>query len=965
MPTDTRQEILDLFTQIDETYWGPEERAMIDRAIALSQELGDEELEYKARIRLTASAARTGDTDAQITSFAWCLAKHDADPHRFPNDIENNAADLMWQFKWMIGSLDCNPIFSLDQGDAMLADMEAHYVKEGVGPSGVITARFQHAWTTGNIDKAKELRAVLTSTPRDDHSHCDACGRSELAGFAAEFGEEEIALKLVDEIMEGHFSCGEEPEHALSRTLVAKLRADRLDDALDSHLRSYRLARRNPDNLTIVADNMVFCAITGNEARGLAMVERHISWLAHDALNESGQLNLLTAIAAVLESVIASGHGDQVVRGADSEALGRFFGTHEGTWTVSDLAAASWEAAERLASAFDERNGNDYRSSKVAKARDLLSEHWDLPVASEVFLPTPVTAAAPSTAAEWLALAEVHVYSGNAPAAIEALRSGLDTNGADPYTRTRLWQLLVSSLLQVEDTQAAQDALRERIAALREAGRDLQADLETRMGLGLFGDASPQSAEALEAELVTLSATPGPELADVELTLADTLLSLANQQDESSDDAQEEAADTAEVDRFIALYESAIPHAETLPALQSSGLFDLAVILATRKNDLERGVSLLDDILALPVSDGCKAAVWRERARMLGGLERYDEGATSADEAVAILARYQASDAVIRNSLLAAALLRDAGRMEEAVNRIRYALREAEHLGGSTTGLRYQLGETLRMAGHPVSAVEVLWEVLRDEEEAEVGPADRGETAFELALGFQACEKYGNAVSMFEQAADLYEEGERPAMAADMLRRRGNMFRDFDMPEEALESLTRSWELAEDLEEDYVIRVNIAEALAMVKGRQEDPTALDDMDKALAILESDPSGPYLWRAADLIDTKARVLGDLKREEEAVATFLLAGDKYAEAGDLAASARAEHFASQVLTKGLERAADAVPVWKSALEHVDAAIAAGADAGDMRQSIVLQWGDALESLGRTSEAAQVRALLDEKG
>jgi tetratricopeptide (TPR) repeat protein len=300
--------------------------------------------------------------------------------------------------------------------------------------------------------------------------------------------------------------------------------------------------------------------------------------------------------------------------------------------------------------------------------------------------------------------------------------------------------------------------------------------------------------------------------------------------------------------------------------------------------------------------------------------------------------------------------------MEEAVSRIRYALREAEHLGGTTTGLRYQLGETLRLAGHPVEAVEILWEVMRDEEEAEISPADRGETAFELALGFLDCKKYGNAVSMFEKAANLYEEGERPALAADMLRRRGNMFRDFDMPDEALESLTKAWELAEPLEADYAIRVNVLEALAMVKGQREDSTAVDDMDKTLTILQSDPTGPYIWREADLIDTKARVLGDLKREEEAVATFLLAGDKYTEAGDLAASARAEHFAAQVLTKGLDRPADAVPLWKSALEHVDAAIAAGADSANLRQSIVLQWGDALEGLGRTSEAAQVRALLD---
>ncbi len=364
---DTRARIAELIERIDATYWGPEERAMIDQALALAQEIGDEGLEYLVRLRLTSSASQTGDTDAMLSSFAWCLAKHDLDPVRFPTEISSSMADLMWQFKWMIGALDASPVFTRAQCEAMLDDMEAHYRKENLGMSGVITARLQHAWRTGLIDQAKALRALLQSTPRDEHSHCDACGRSELAGFAVEVGEEDLALNLVDEIIEGDYACGEEPEGALARTLVAKLRAGRFDDALSSHQRSYRLARDNPDNITIVADNMIFCAITSNEARGLEMVERHLPWLAHDALNEAGLLNLLTAIALVLTAVDRAGHGDQVVRRADAENLRRFFGEHAGPWTAADLATAAWAAVEALATRFDQRNGNTHADGGAKK----------------------------------------------------------------------------------------------------------------------------------------------------------------------------------------------------------------------------------------------------------------------------------------------------------------------------------------------------------------------------------------------------------------------------------------------------------------------------------------------------------------------------------------------------------------------------------------------------------------------
>ena len=85
--------------------------------------------------------------------------------------------------------------------------------------SGVLTARFEDAWSAGRWDEAEALRQRLEATPRDSHSHCDACGRSQFAGYFAETGREADAVRLVEEMIEGGFRCGEEPEHALSRSL--------------------------------------------------------------------------------------------------------------------------------------------------------------------------------------------------------------------------------------------------------------------------------------------------------------------------------------------------------------------------------------------------------------------------------------------------------------------------------------------------------------------------------------------------------------------------------------------------------------------------------------------------------------------------------------------------------------------------------------------------------------------------
>ena len=943
MPAPTKQQVEDLLAKIDDTYWGPEERAMIDEALALTQQLGDEPLEYQVRMRLTASAARTGDNDAMLSSFAWCLAKHDADPTAFPTVLIGEMSDLMWQFKWMAGAIYSSPAFTLAQGKAVLDDMEAHYRKENLGLSGVLMARFEHAWKTGDIEGAKALRTELQTTPRDDHSHCDACGRSELAGFAAETGDEAQALKLVDEIIEGGFTCGEEPEHALARTLVARLRAGRLDEARDQHIRSYRLARDNPDNITIVAHDLAFCAITGNEARGLAMLERHLPWLSYDALNELGQFNLLLAMWAVLESVLRVAQGDQVVRGANRADLAALFGPHDAPWTVAELTPVMLAAATKLADAFDARNGNAYYAGKIASQRALLDEHYDVPIATDVFAPPEAAVPQPRTPVDWLDAASVYGFSNMPDEAADAARHALASS--DAALRATALKSLISVALFRDDIDEAKRLFAERQQALREGGRPSQADMEQRVGLTIMGQHAADSQQRLEAELARLTATStGPELADVQTTLAELL----SQQDD------------CDIDRVKTLFTAALEPAAPVPDLQAAVLRNLMEISAYQ-DDQQAALGFCDRLLALPLSAGFKTFALYYRARLLADLDRGEEGIDGLDEAARIYAKYGVRRGVVDCTLLATELLRRAGRHDEELAHAHYALREAELMDVATTGIRYRLGRALTATGNPDAAGEVLWQVDQDEEAAgEEAPASRAETKLALAEAFEAGEHYGNAVSMYRDAADLLVEAEQPADAANMLRRAANILREFEMWDDACETINKAYDLVKGTK--LPMEVQVLEARGYAKAGAGDATALDDVDAAIAIVQADPDGPFTWKIGDLTDSKGRMLMDLERREEAVAVFLQAADSYAAGDDLASAARAEHFAAQNLAGPLERPADAVPIYKAALARADEALKANPETDtDLRESIIVKLAEALEQTGRAAEAAAVRAKL----
>lgn len=376
--------VQDLLEEADTLPCGPAERALLDEALRRAEAAGDEEAAYATRMRLTQSAHMTGDTDAMFSSFGWCVGKHDADPERFPITVDG--CDLLFQYKWMAGRLSTNPTFSLAQIEAMHEDMRARYAAAGATMSGVVQSQFHIATVTGRLDEAAAFLERRSTIEDDRYSHCEACVRNEDAWFHQLRGHDDDAIRIYDEMFENRMSCGEEPETSEAQALLPYLRAGRFDDAKAAHQRSYRVARSNADGFGIIADHLVFCAVTGNEARGLAMLERHLPALVNDPINLSGHADGLIAVGVLLDAVARAGHGDLPVRGADAPDLARYLGTEStdaADWTVSAVAARAWAAAEHLTRAFDERNGNGFRTERLEAARALATEHWDLPLSVE------------------------------------------------------------------------------------------------------------------------------------------------------------------------------------------------------------------------------------------------------------------------------------------------------------------------------------------------------------------------------------------------------------------------------------------------------------------------------------------------------------------------------------------------------------------------------------------------------
>lgn len=927
---DPRRRLRSLFEQIDRTPWGPAEQALVADAVTLAQEIGDEELEYQARMRQTASANMGGMTDIMLNSFAWCLAHHDSDPQRFPIDIENGAADLMWQFKWMAATLRASPAFSSEQIAAVLDDMAQHYSRAGLGMSGVLTARFEDAWGAGRLDEAEQLRVQLETTPRDDYSHCDACGRSQVAGFFAATDRDEQAIGLVEEMINGGFSCGEEPEHALSRVLLPFLRTGRLDDARTAHLRSYRLAKDNPDSLGIVANNIIFAAVTGNEARALSMVERHLPWLAHDQLNADGHFAALSAFAFALARVADVGHGDALVRGAASPALASFFGPHDDTWTVSELAVAAQAAADRIGAEFDARDGSDWHAQRSARFAALRASRWDVPVRSDSFAPPP--AAAPVDAQGWYDRA---LALGSFGSERDALRAASHADGLqEPAERARLLGLRIGALASLEDWAAAEALLPARADALREAGKAQQAQLEARRGLAMFGRNTDADVAGLEQEWRDAALLPDWTRGDLAMTLASFRLR-ADRLDEALEFA------TAAGVAFTAAGDARLVAASTM----------LTTMVHLRNGDLVQASRLIDSLLAQEdLNAGQRARGLEMRARLRGAAGELDEAAADADAAAGLLAALGGALSLAEMQMLAGVLWEDAGHLDQAVLRYRSGARLLAQEGGDADGANFRLGRAMVLLGDAAEAAELLSEVLQHEESIEAPPSSRALTAGLLARALAGAEEFGQAVSAFDYAAQLHASAGEPAEQALMLTEQAKILARFGEHPEARTLLEQAADLVRPTDAVGAI-ADVLHNLAQAYGGVGDERAFALLDEVQALaVEHDAD----WLEADVTDSRGRALIEAGRLDEGVAALLTAADGFADLGDPGSAGGAELFAARTLVDA-ERLEDSVPLYRSVLDRAEGI-------PPLRQVGALELGTVFEKLGRTAEAAEVRGLLD---
>ncbi|WP_335936761.1 hypothetical protein [Streptomyces sp. PTD5-9] len=287
--------------------------------------------------------------------FARLLTLFDEQPDVFD---ERRRHTLFWRFKWVANALLALPEIPLASLRQWLTEMRDRYEKAGLGLQPYYGQAYQLAAHVGEgAHLAFELWAGRSRTRLSD---CEACEICERALYHRAAGDDERALDAWEPVLAGKESCQEEPARSVSYALLPLLRTGRVEPARALHLAGYRSCRRNPSMSGEVGRHLEFCALTGNEARGLELLAENRN-LFDEVDSPLDLLDFLTGVEVLLQRVEFLGHGGLPAAGYAGRA-----------WTAAGLRAEVRGRADDLAARFDARNGTtahtDRRRTRLDRA---------------------------------------------------------------------------------------------------------------------------------------------------------------------------------------------------------------------------------------------------------------------------------------------------------------------------------------------------------------------------------------------------------------------------------------------------------------------------------------------------------------------------------------------------------------------------------------------------------------------
>ncbi|GIH23559.1 hypothetical protein Aph01nite_18690 [Acrocarpospora phusangensis] len=720
----------------------------------------DRSLEAEVLLTLIRAYEYSAERDRMPVVFGRLLRIHDD----FPAEVGPLSHTIHWTLKWMSYSLVCNPAVPLATTYRWLDELQNRYRQRGFSPRPVLGLRALLAQNLGDQEAAAAAMESSISAPRDEMADCDACERNDWGTWRARAGDDAGALDFWAPVISGERSCAEEPHRVLAKALLPLLRTGRTEDARSAFLRGYSLVRHNVSLRESVGHHIEFCALTGNEARGLELLNEHASWLTEEHEEVSQRVGFVSGVIVLLRRLAMLGYGGILI----------------GDRTLGTTLARLEQEIGELCARYDARNGSTVFSERVAKrlAQEPLVNRLPLGIPATLPQPAGHTVPAPpkrtdatldDLVVEARRLSETrHPHADGAWERVAASAGPLPETVAAEVEHSRAIAQLNS------DPGAAYDALlavADRFSGLADTAKALAARAAAALARFQTGDRT--GGEAL-AESVTAQA--GSAYAAGELTSGEYLtVRRAGPLIAMAALGQRENPAEAELRATRALVEAELAVAEELAVTERTAMYhDLLARIFFALGDADGARAHLKAAVTDYVEAG---QPWRaaDPAALLGELALRDDDPKAAEDFASKAVAYGGDllphdQAAQLSSLLVEAISRQPGRERDLV------------------------GAALSAAAR--------WDGLSE--------PDTLHTTFTAARAYHNLERHAEAVALFEDVMPRVEIPYDAPVIAMTRKQYGASLRELGRHREAAEQFLKGAELVQDNSDERVMYAELA-----------------------------------------------------------------------------------------------------------------------------------------------------------
>ncbi|MGW4328195.1 hypothetical protein ACWEKR_20105 [Nocardia sp. NPDC004573] len=339
----------EITTALAQVYALPHGRTRTERleTLAAAAKSGaDRALEGRVLLELAQSYTYAGERDLAPVAYGRLLRIYDD----HPAELGSMTHSVHWYLKWVTWGMIDNPAIPLPTIDRWFGELDKRFRQRGYSLRPVQALRSELARKIGDTAAAAAWLEQARAAARDSMSDCDACERSEWGVTSVYLGDDEAALAHWKPVLDGDRVCAEEPHRVLAEALLPLVRTGRAAAARGAHLTGYPLVRHTEDLRPSVALHVEFCALTGNEARGLEILAEHAGWLADAGADAGARLAFATGVCVLLRRLVALRLGDLPL--ADG--------------TVESVRAQLETEIGALCARYDARNGSNAVSLRTA-----------------------------------------------------------------------------------------------------------------------------------------------------------------------------------------------------------------------------------------------------------------------------------------------------------------------------------------------------------------------------------------------------------------------------------------------------------------------------------------------------------------------------------------------------------------------------------------------------------------------